>query len=140
MHSRGPSIPKGLASQGIPQIYHRKEPWCTFQSSVNGIAQLKSGCLPIADVDKLVSKVSLNHVISSFHSGWGGGILRLFCSFLALRAPSLTLGKETCTSGDSCGVAQQTKGTRQFLLPPSHLGIRTSHRGRVAGLWNNGRL
>lgn len=98
-HTRGPSTPQSLALQGIPKPIAVKNlgalSVCTQPTTVSTepsaieVALPKSRCLPIAEVDKLISKVSLNHVTLSFHSRSGGGILRLFSLLLGTQCPGL---------------------------------------------------
>lgn len=152
-HTRGPSPPKGLTPQGLPRISQRTLAHisvCTQPTPVSLELSLK---LLSSRVD-----VYLLSMVTSWSQRstqpcdpefpqWagmgegGGGILRLFSLLLGTQCPKPDAWQgKARDSGDGCRVAQQTKGTRKFLLPPSHLGTRTSHGGRVAGLWNNGSL
>lgn len=117
-----------------------KNPWRTFQSSVIKITQLKSRCLPIADVDKLVSKVTLNHVILSFHSGWGGGILRLFLLLLGSQCPKSDTWQGSLYLWGLLWSSTANKGYQRVHaapFPPGYMHIPQQESGRVT---NNGSL
>lgn len=108
------------------------------ESSAIEVAQPRSRCLPIAEVDKLISKVSLNCVTLSFHSRSGGGILRLFSLLLGTQCLRLDTWQGSLYLWGQLWSSTANKGyqkTPAAPSPPGHAHVPRRESGRAMEQW-----